>query len=129
MPLRLQRFVSSSSIGREAVARSVSPAQKRSKPPPVPETPTVIWTFECSRWNRSAAAVANGLTVLEPSASMRPDRPPPPSASFPPPHPVAATSTAATATAESNPVNALTIPRPIVQRRGDSVGRDDVNGW
>ena len=32
--------LSSSSIGREASEMSVSPAQKRSKPPPVPDSPT-----------------------------------------------------------------------------------------
>ena len=35
---------------------SVSPAQKRSKPPPVPETPTVTFTSEFSSWKNSAAA-------------------------------------------------------------------------
>ena len=47
---------SSSSIGREAFEMSVSPAQKRSKPPPVPETPTVTFTSEFSSWKNSAAA-------------------------------------------------------------------------
>ena len=61
-------------IGREALERSVSPRQKRSKPPPVPETPTVTCTSGFSLWNRSAAAVVYGPTVLEPSASMRPER-------------------------------------------------------
>ena len=41
MPLSAQACFSSSSIGREAFETSVSPRQKRSKPPPVPETPTV----------------------------------------------------------------------------------------
>ena len=45
MPASLQIVASSSLIGREAFERSVSPRQKRSKPPPVPETPTVTWTF------------------------------------------------------------------------------------
>ena len=47
---------SSSSIGREASEMSVSPAQNFSKPPPVPDWPTVIWTFGCSSLNSSAAA-------------------------------------------------------------------------
>ena len=53
---------------------SVSPAQKRSKPPPVPEIPTVTWTPEFWPWNASAPAERNGPTVLEPSISMRPER-------------------------------------------------------
>ena len=74
MPLSLQIAASSSLIGREAFERSVSPRQKRSKPPPVPETPTVIWTSGFCCWKRSAAAVVYGPTVLEPSASIRPER-------------------------------------------------------
>ena len=58
IPAVSQIAASSSSIGREALERSVSPRQKRSKPPPVPETPTVTWTSGFSCWNRSAAAVA-----------------------------------------------------------------------
>ena len=57
MPASLQIVASSSLIGREAFERSVSPRQKRSKPPPVPETPTVTWTSGCWAWNFSAAAV------------------------------------------------------------------------
>ena len=59
---------------------SVSPAQNFSKPPPVPEVPTVIFTSGFSPWNCSAAAWANGPTVLEPSILMVPERslPPPP---------------------------------------------------
>jgi hypothetical protein len=49
MPAFVQTAVSSSLIGREASDRSVSPRQKRSKPPPVPETPTVTWTFGSCR--------------------------------------------------------------------------------
>ena len=51
---------SSSSIGREASEISVSPAQNFSKPPPVPDWPTVIWTPDCSSLKSSAAAWANG---------------------------------------------------------------------
>ena len=47
---------SSSSIGREAVEMSVSPAQNFSKPPPVPDVPTVICTSGFSSLNSSAAA-------------------------------------------------------------------------
>ena len=96
-PFCSQAAFSSSSIGRDAFEMSVSPAQKRSKPPPVPETPTVICTPEFSCWKRSAARVVNGPTVLEPSAWMRPERlsdPPPvapaPDSSSSPPHAAAA---------------------------------------
>jgi hypothetical protein len=53
---------------------SVSPAQKRSNPPPVPEIPTVTWTPEFCASNCSAPAVTRGPTVLEPSTSIRPER-------------------------------------------------------
>ena len=74
----MQAAASSSLIGREAFERSVSPRQKRSKPPPVPETPTVTCTPLFCCWKRSAAAVVYGPTVLEPSASIRPERSLPP---------------------------------------------------
>jgi hypothetical protein len=51
---------SSSSIGREASEMSVSPAQNFSKPPPVPDWPTVMRTPGAWLWNCSAAAWANG---------------------------------------------------------------------
>src|SRR3954468_22956792 len=87
MPLDLQTVASLSAgsglIGRDASDRSVSPAQNRSKPPPVPEMPTVMFTLGLSPWNFSAAAVVSGPTVLEPSTWIVPDRsgwlvPPPP---------------------------------------------------
>ena len=81
---------------------SVSPAQNFSNPPPVPDSPTVIFTSGFSCWNVSAAACANGKTVLEPSMLMLPlsfwalsppdDEPPPESS---PPH--AATPSASAA--------------------------------
>ena len=43
------------SIGREASEMSVSPAQNFSKPPPVPDCPTVMFTSGFSSLNRSAA--------------------------------------------------------------------------
>jgi hypothetical protein len=64
---------SSSLMGRDASEMSVSPAQNFSKPPPVPDWPTVIFTSGCSLWKPSAAAWANGKTVLEPSMAMVPD--------------------------------------------------------
>ena len=55
-------------IGRDAFDRSVSLRQNRSKPPPVPEIPTVTRAFGFFFWNPSAAAIAYGPTVLDPSA-------------------------------------------------------------
>src|SRR5919108_265330 len=78
MPFFLQIAASSSSIERDASETSVSPAQNFSKPPPVPDVPTVTFTFGFWPWNSSAAAWANGPTVLEPSILMLPDRSPPP---------------------------------------------------
>ena len=57
-------------IGRDASEMSVSPAQNFSKPPPVPDVPTVICTSGFSSWNSSAAASANGATVEEPSIAI-----------------------------------------------------------
>ena len=48
-PFFSQIVASSSSIGREAFERSVSPRQNRSKPPPVPEMPTVTFAPVSSR--------------------------------------------------------------------------------
>ena len=48
---------------------SVSPLQKTSKPPPVPETRTSIWTSGFSALNASAAAEVSGATVEEPSTT------------------------------------------------------------
>jgi hypothetical protein len=65
---------SSGLIGREASEMSVSLAQNFSKPPPVPDSPTVILTFGFSSLNSSPAASANGKTVDEPSIRIVPDR-------------------------------------------------------
>ena len=51
---------------------SVSPAQNFSKPPPVPEVPTVMRTPGLSSWKISAATVVSGPTVLEPSTRIVP---------------------------------------------------------
>ena len=48
---------------------SVSPRQNFLKPPPVPDSPTVTFTF-CIFWNSSAMASVIGYTVLEPSIAM-----------------------------------------------------------
>ena len=55
-------------IAREAFARSISPRQNRSKPPAVPEMPTVMRTSILAR-NISAAAVVHGR-----ACSIRPRR-------------------------------------------------------
>jgi len=74
MPFFSQIGASSSFlIGREASEMSVSPAQNFSKPPPVPDSPTVIFTSGCSSLNSSAAACVNGNTVDEPSILISPD--------------------------------------------------------
>ena len=51
---------------------SVSPAQNFSKPPPVPDWPTVTWTLGCSSLKSSPAASAKGKTVEEPSIRIVP---------------------------------------------------------
>ena len=51
---------------------SVSPAQKRLKPPPVPETPTVTRTSGLAMPNSAAIASVIGKTVLEPSTAISP---------------------------------------------------------
>src|SRR5690606_4608582 len=63
-------------IGREALLMSVSPVQKREKPPPVPETPTGTRTSGATFMNSSATASVIGKTVLEPSISTLPLRSP-----------------------------------------------------
>ena len=73
-PSFLQASSSSGSIGRDASEMSVSPAQNFSKPPPVPEMPTVILTSGFSSRNSSAAASVSGPTVLEPSTLIEPER-------------------------------------------------------
>jgi hypothetical protein len=75
IPLSLHFAASDCLIGRDAFDRSVSPRQKRSNPPPVPEMPTVISAPEFRRSNLSAAAVTYGPTVLEPSAEILPETP------------------------------------------------------
>ena len=57
-PASLQRTASESFIGRDAFERSISLRQNRSKPPPVPEIPTVTRAFGFFFWNPSAAAIA-----------------------------------------------------------------------
>ena len=84
-----QASSSSGSIGREASEMSVSPAQNFSKPPLVPAAPTVMLTSGFSSLKSSAAAWANGSTVLDPSIEIVPERSPPVS---PPPSVVESSS-------------------------------------
>src|SRR6266545_3775774 len=74
MPFAWQAFASSDSISRDASEMSVSPAQNFSKPPPVPEVPTVTLTFGFSPLNSSAIASVSGPTVLDPSMRISPER-------------------------------------------------------
>src|SRR5215218_7304909 len=67
-----QASISDALIGRDAFARSISPLQKRWNPPPVPLMATVMRTVGFARRKSSAAEVAYGPTVLEPSAVMLP---------------------------------------------------------
>jgi hypothetical protein len=73
-------------IGREALETSVSPAQKRLNPPPVPAIPTVTRTPACWIWNSSATASEMGATVLDPSTCTAPDRVASELSPSPPPH-------------------------------------------
>ena len=57
-PASRQRIASEFFIGRDAFARSISLRQKRSKPPPVPEMPTVTRAAGFFFWKPSAAAMA-----------------------------------------------------------------------
>ena len=60
-PFSSQTGTSSSSlIGREASEMSVAPVQNTSKPPPVPDWPTVTWIEEPSAVMSSCAAVVIG---------------------------------------------------------------------
>ena len=102
-PPSSQSAISSSLIAREALERSVSPAQKRSNPPPVPEMPTVTLAPP-SALKSSAAFVTNGPTVLEPSAVMTP--PPSPLLSSSPPQPAARGTRASAAITAANVMSA-----------------------
>ena len=73
IPSVSQAATSSSSIAREALEMSVSPAQNFSNPPPVPDVPTVTLTPGFSAWKSSAATVVSGATVLDPSMTTSPE--------------------------------------------------------
>src|SRR5262245_54435859 len=89
-----QSCCSSALIGRDALAKSVSPAQKRLKPPPVPDCATATCTLPpCSRENSSATAVVMGNTVLEPSPVIVPVSVPSAAFDWLPPPPQAASPT------------------------------------
>src|SRR5690606_13142942 len=70
-PAAAHACISSLRMGREALEMSVSPRQKRLKPPPVPAMPTVTRNLPFLQiLNSSATASAIGNTVLEPSILM-----------------------------------------------------------
>ena len=106
-PPSSQRATSSSSICRDAFEMSVSPAQNRSKPPPVPEMPTVT-SPPPAVFQSSAALVVNGPTVLEPSAVISP---PPLDDESSPPHPTATRES--TAVHPSNVRSARIVMQPV----------------
>src|SRR5690606_25019181 len=58
--------------GRDAFEKSVSPWMNFSKPPPVPETPTVTWTFGCVPAYSSTIPSIIGATVDDPSPETCP---------------------------------------------------------
>src|SRR4029453_3246845 len=146
MPLLAQALASSASIGREASEMSVSPAQNFSKPPPVPEVPTVTLTSGFSRLNSSAIASVSGPTVLEPSTRISPERFPllPPSSSSSPPHAAAVSASTAEAAKTSHflfiesllfrlskggRLHRLASPRILYRRWTLSAGRAEVVTW
>jgi hypothetical protein len=91
-PFCSQSSASSSWIGRDASLTSVSPAQNREKPPPVPDCDTVTRTSRPSlSMNSSAIAWLIGYTVLDPSIWIRP--PPSPASPASPPHATTASAT------------------------------------
>src|SRR5215212_4953512 len=104
-------------MGREASEMSVSPAQNFSKPPPVPDVPTVTLTPEFSALNSSAIASVSGPTVLDPSTRMSPERSPEEPPESPSPSsslPQAATPTARTPEAARTSHHLLDIHRLLV---------------
>src|SRR5215207_8316917 len=105
MPFCWQTLASSSSIGRDASEIWVSPAQNFSKPPPVPEVPTVTLTSGFSALNSSAIASVSGPTVLEPSTLIEPERPP---GLSPPPPPSSSSSPHAATPSARTPEAAMT---------------------
>ena len=66
-------MASSALIGRDASLMSVSPAQNFVKPPPVPDSLTLMSTPGLAALNSSATASEIGKTVLEPSMTIVPD--------------------------------------------------------
>jgi hypothetical protein len=85
-------------MAREALEMSVLPWQKASKPPPVPEVPTVTLMPVFSSASSSAAASLSGKTVDEPSTATLPEAPEPSEPLLWPPH-AATASASETATA------------------------------
>ena len=93
-PLASQISSSEDFIAREALAMSVSPLQKRSKPAPEPIDATFTCTPEVARPNSSAQASAMGKTVLEPAISIVPLSAASACSSPSPPHAAATTARA-----------------------------------
>jgi hypothetical protein len=79
---------------------SVCPAQKSSKPAPVPGPFTVIDTSGFRSRKNSATRLVTGWTVDEPDTRIEPERPLAASSSEPPPH---AASISASDTAPARP--------------------------
>ena len=77
MPFSAHVAASSSLIAREASEMSVSPAQNRANPSPVPGPSTEMFTSGSTSLNSSWTRTEIGSTVDEPEITMSPDRPPP----------------------------------------------------
>ena len=84
-PFSSQIALSSSLIGRDAFERSVSSRQKRSKPPPVPEIPTVTSVSALV----PEALRRRGDVRADRARAVGADRPPPPESPSSPPQPAA----------------------------------------
>jgi hypothetical protein len=106
MPLAAHVSISTGRMGRDALLMSVSPRQNRSKPPPVPDTPTVTRRPGLAIWNSSATASLIGKTVLDPSIRISAGVSASPS---PPLPPQATTAIAITAQAATRPRQRRTV--------------------
>ncbi len=76
-PASAQAWASSSLMAREASLMSVSPAQKRAKPSPVPGPSTLMATLGFCSLKSSLTRVEMGSTVEEPEMTISPEMSPP----------------------------------------------------
>src|SRR5687767_9633151 len=88
MPFSSQAAISSLLIALDASLISVSPAQNRAKPSPVPGPSTEYWTSGFPAVKSSATMDVIGSTVDEPEITISPASPSPPSAGSEPSAPL-----------------------------------------